>query len=177
LPRAAGRGPSVLIEAADGYMALEPHPAHIVTALQSVADIAKQLNLWPVVEKYRLCMLKCVEDAEQPPQMTEMLLSRYVIAVAGLQQGRVAEAEADLAKAVKIVQQDNPSSLSSALSCCWYAESQTPLRKHEIAAEHYAMFVSYQSEVPTGKEESYATWGRGWAALQRWAWEELKSYL
>jgi hypothetical protein len=57
-----------------------------------------------------------------------------------------------------------------------YAESQTLLEKHKLAAKYYAMFVSYQSEVPTGKEEPCATLGRGWATLQRWAWEELESF-
>jgi len=66
--------------------------------------------------------------------------------------------------------------MQTALSCYWYAECQTLLQKHEIAADHYAFFVSYQNEGPASFEEEFLTAGRGWATLQRRAWEELESF-
>jgi tetratricopeptide (TPR) repeat protein len=165
-----------LIEAADGYMALEPRPAPTVAVLNQVANVAKLLNHWTMVEKYRLCILKCMEDTQQPTPMRSILHQRYIVGIARLHQGRAAEAEPDIAKALEVNRQEDPSSLSTALSCYWYAESQTLLEKHDNAAENYAMFVSYQMVTPTGEEELYATWGRGWAAFQQRAWEQLESF-
>jgi hypothetical protein len=47
-----------------------------------------------------------------PPRIA-LLFQRYAIAVARLQQGRAAEAEADIATALKMSQQENPSSLNT----------------------------------------------------------------
>jgi tetratricopeptide (TPR) repeat protein len=160
-----------LIKAADGLPLDET-----MSALEEVAKVAKLLKRWSVVEKYRLRMLKCMEDSGQPSPIHAILSQKYSLAIARLQQGRAAEAEADLAKVLEMNQQDDPGSLSTALSCYWYAESQTLLQKHKIAAEHYAIFVSYQREVPTSHADSWCTWGRSWAGLQARAWEELDTF-
>ena len=164
-----------LLESCQAFLDCRPRPQNIAFRLEQARVLAIISRQWDRVEKMAEGMLACAQEGLQLPPSLDMALLRGRVGIPRLLLGRAAEAEDDLAAAVAFAREQDTSSIRSALSAFWYAESQTLLGNHAVAVEYYSFFYSYDGDFPT-EQEDYMTYGRGWKALKDRAREYLGRY-